>query len=206
MEAMNTEKVLCVPTQDVIESVGKFNVPHDFAVGVLAHLEDIASHVQRDSGDGTGCEFDESLQQLIPYIVVWDGGNNVLCYQRKGGGEKRLDAKLSVGFGGHVNDGDKTFLDGVNRELAEEVYSSWKDKSISFNPQVLVRGPIGFIRETESAVGRVHTGLLYTAQPAGFTDTFPLEAEVWSWVDARILTGHTRLERWSQIALEMLGF
>ena len=94
----------------------------------------------------------------------------------------------------------------MNRELAEEVYSSWKDKSISFNPQVLVRGPIGFIRETESAVGRVHTGLLYTAQPAGFTDTFPLEAEVWSWVDARILTGHTRLERWSQIALEMLGF
>ena len=49
MEAMNTEKVLCVPTQAAVEAVGKFNV---------------------------------------------------LCYQRKGGGEKRLDAKLSIGFGG----------------------------------------------------------------------------------------------------------
>lgn len=202
---MNTEKVLCVPTQDVIESVGKFNVPHDFAVGVLAHLEDVATHVQRDSGDGTGCEFDESLQQLIPYIVVWDGGYNVLCYQRKGGGEKRLDAKLSIGFGGHVNDGDETFAAGVNRELNEEVYSLRGYHLQPENCPFLLRGPIGFIRETESAVGRVHAGVLYTAQPSG-EETGPTEAEVWSWVDARILTGHPRLERWSQIALEMLGF
>lgn len=202
---MNTEKVLCVPTQAVVEAVGKFNAPHDLAGGVLAHLEDIASHFQRDNGDGTGCEFDESLQQLIPYIVVWDGGYNVLCYQRKGGGEKRLDAKLSIGFGGHVNDGDKTFMDGVFRELTEEVCSL---RGYNLQPEkcpFFLGGPYGFIRETESAVGRVHTGVLYTAQPRG-EGAGPLEAEVWSWVDARILTGHPRLERWSQIALEMLGF
>ena len=201
MEAMNTEKVLCVPTQAVVEAVGKFNVPHDLAEGVIAHLEDIASHVQRDNGDGTGCEFDESLQQLIPYIVVWDTEFNVLCYQRKGGGEKRLDAKLSIGFGGHVNDGDRDFTSGVYRELNEEV-----DGSESIHPLPLI-GPIGFIRETESPVGRVHTGVLYTSSP--WDDNLyakPREAEVWSWVDARILIGHPRLERWSQIALEMLGF
>lgn len=200
---MNTEKALCVSTQDLIDAVGKFNVPQSQAVGVLAHLEDIAGYVQRDNGDGTGCEFDENLQQLIPYIVVWDGGYNVLCYQRKGGGEKRLDAKLSIGFGGHVNDVDKTFLDGVNRELDEEVFSVQRN-SCGKRP-MLVRGPIGFIRETESAVGRVHAGVLYTAQPGG-DETHPNEAEVYSWVDARILSGHPRLERWSQIALEMLGF
>jgi len=199
MEVMNTEKALCVSTQDLIDAVGKFNEPHELADGVLAHLEDIAGYVQRDNGDGTGCEYDENTQQIIPYIVVWDGGYNVLCYQRKGGGEKRLDAKLSIGFGGHVNDGDETFLDGVNRELDEELICSGSHG-------VKVNGPIGFIRETESAVGRVHAGVLYVAQPAGMSDVYPSEAEVWSWVDARILSGHPRLEKWSQIALEMLGF
>lgn len=201
MEVMNTEKALCVSTQDLVDAVGKFNEPHKQADGVLAHLEDISGYVQRDNGDGTGCEYDENTQQLIPYIVVWDGGYNVLCYQRKGGGEKRLDAKLSIGFGGHVNDGDETFLSGVYRELNEEI-----DATESIYPLPLL-GPIGFIRETESEVGRVHTGVLYTSSP--WDDDYyvkPRESEIWSWVDARILSGHPRLEKWSQIALEMLGF
>lgn len=189
---MNLESVLCVSTDHFNEVFDKF--PPEKTAVVFPFSATEIRYVERDRGDGTGCEFDESLQQIIPYVVVRNRGR-VLCYQRKGGGEKRLDAKLSVGIGGHINRDDANYMAGVIREIKEELClpASWVCPPLK---------TLEIIVERESAVGRVHAGLLHVLDLEDAT--VPTEAPVYSYVHPEILKGHPRLERWSQIALDIL--
>ena len=187
---MNLERVLCVPTDHFNEVFADFSPEKTSALFPFTQVR----YIERDRGDGTGCEVDESHQQIIPYVVVRNRGR-VLCYQRKGGGEKRLDAKLSIGIGGHINDGDADYLAGVIREIREELYLpvSWKCPPLK---------TLEIIVERESAVGRVHAGLLHVLDLEDAT--VPTESPVYSYVHPEILKGHPRLERWSQIAIDIL--
>jgi predicted NUDIX family phosphoesterase len=192
---MNLERVLCVPTSQVDGRFDQLNIALSsvaWSAGLFPF--DFEQYVERDNGDGTGCEFDETFQQIIPYVVVRNRGR-VLCYQRRGGGEKRLDAKLSIGIGGHINDGDATYLDGVIREIREELTlpKSWQCPPLQ---------TLAVIRETDTPVGRVHTGLLHLLDLEDAT--IPTETPVYSYVHPEILKGHPRLERWSQIAIDIL--
>ncbi len=193
---MNLEKVLCVPTSIIEDVVPKFNATIENASEVLANLLKYQAHCVRDDGNGGGCENDERLQQLIPYVAVFDSENRVLCYQRKGGGEKRLDAKLSIGIGGHTNDQDHDFYCGVSREIEEEVEFSVR--------KYVLHGPIGFIRETDNPVGRVHIGVLYKIVCAANVYPRSRESDTTALSAVSIISGHPRLERWSQIAIDML--
>ena len=78
-------------------------------------------------------EEDFDFVQPIPYIVIRDG-DKVLAYERgKGGGDARLHAKVSIGFGGHVDLADavtddagvidlrRTMVKACVRELEEEL-------------------------------------------------------------------------------------
>jgi predicted NUDIX family phosphoesterase len=141
----------------------------------------------------SACETDESLVQIIPYIVV-TYGDFVLCYQREGGGEKRLDGKWSLGFGGHVNDADRSYLDGLRREGHEEL--------LGFSHSSLVP-PIGFIWDTSNAVGRVHVGVLHTYS-FGNSPVAPAEACRTRWEPIRLVAFDSRLENWSKIAVPMI--
>jgi len=80
-------------------------------------------------------ERDASIVQLIPYVICCTHDGRILSYQRSGGGEDRLERKLSIGIGGHVNDTDipatktkpvhyltwETILNGAAREICEEL-------------------------------------------------------------------------------------
>jgi predicted NUDIX family phosphoesterase len=196
---MNLEKVLCVPTSIVEDIVPKFNASIENASEVLENLLKYQVHCVRDDGNGGGCENDERLQQLIPYVVTFASGSS-LCYQRKGGGEKRLDTMWSVGFGGHVNDEDGNWQAGVNREIEEEL--DFGPYAKTAQPWRLV-GPIGFIRETDNPVGRVHIGVLYRLYPdegAVMPKEDVVSREIW----IHDAPADIRLERWSQIAIDML--
>ena len=48
-------------------------------------------------------EQDESFRQIIPYVVLRCGGNYLTYTRGATGGESRLHAKISMGFGGHVD-------------------------------------------------------------------------------------------------------
>ena len=117
---MTTENVLCVPTAILWPDPQQTSRPCQ-----PAELESIiAEHgvvVPRYQ-----CETDESLQQIIPHIVL-TCGDHVLAYTRLGGSEKRLNGVISVGFGGHINDGDQgedgPLWNGLRREYREEMDS-----------------------------------------------------------------------------------
>lgn len=121
-------------------------------------------------------ETNESYRQLIPYVLLYDADGRLLRWRRtsgaEGGGEPRLHGKRFVGVGGHLNAGDRTVGDGIDRELEEELVAvidgtrfrfAFAAKHYNFKPRFL-----GLLNDESNAVGRVHLGLVYRLDlPAG---------------------------------------
>jgi predicted NUDIX family phosphoesterase len=156
-------------------------------------------------------EQDESLKQIIPY-VLFVHEDEVFSYVRgKQAGESRLVGNRSVGIGGHINPRDEslfapsdassdmsTYLEAVRREVDEEVAVTG-----DYHPEITA-----LINDDSNAVGRVHFGVVHVCRlehkgvekrerqitRAGF---FPI-AE---------LAGPRRdeLETWSQLAVDLLA-
>lgn len=166
-------------------------------------------------------ETDENFRQLIPY-VVFVHGNQVYTYQRLKG-EQRLNGKMSIGVGGHINfddyGKDDPYTTGMLREIEEEVKIGCGVRSHRL---------IGFINDESTPVGRVHLGVLHIIElestqvfsvdeamkDVGFLsiETLSLgigEYEVWSQMVIAFL--HRNLTHWqgglewdlSQFGLEM---
>ena len=196
---MTTENILCVPTAILWPDASQTQrpcTPQELEAIIAEH----GVFVPRDK-----CETDESLQQIIPYIVV-TSGDHVLAYTRIKGGEKRLDGVISVGFGGHINDGDQgeggVLLNGTLREYEEEV--GWPSPCgfEEFNPPRMI------FRYLSDAVGRVHTGFLLVDDWQDATGVNPRAENsvqpVYGWIDHRMIADHPRLEPWGKIALGLI--
>ena len=211
------EHVLCVPTalfREVCDFQG-FRADAD-ALGVLLDPRHTV-YLPRPAA-----ERDPSFKQLIPYCLLVAGtpaGPRVWAYTRSGGGEGRLDAKVSVGVGGHVSTLDRdaagdTYDLGMRRELVEEVdvpggYDDCR---------------VGLINDDATEVGRVHLGVVHRLDlhagsaagggksepgPDGRTlpQVRPREATMTAagFRDpAALLVPGVGLESWSRIALEAL--
>jgi predicted NUDIX family phosphoesterase len=99
-------------------------------------------------------EHDPAYKQLIPYLVLRHDGR-VFHYRRKGGGEKRLVARRSIGIGGHVTDADgpaaEAYRAGLLRELREEVELAGAYRESC----------VGLINDDRTPVGQVHLGIVH---------------------------------------------
>lgn len=111
------EMVMCLSNDDV-----RIVVEHQLeSDGFEKFFSRCAVPVRR--GDA---ENDNRFRQVIPYCVFMDNAKfsedtRIVCYFRGSfSGEKRLYGKMSLGFGGHVREGE-TFYAGTARELAEEL-------------------------------------------------------------------------------------
>ncbi|NLI97494.1 hypothetical protein GX441_02400 [bacterium] len=151
----NQEKVLCFP-RSVLDEKEWFS----------GLRPDDSSMLDRILQSGKACfvergraEEDESLKQLIPYVVM-KCREKVLYYVRGAlSGEERLKALGSIGIGGHISvtdfslferDIEDIFFAGLRREVGEEIRVQ-----TSFSQRVA-----GFINDDSNAVGRVHLGVL----------------------------------------------
>ena len=143
-------------------------------------------------------EQDPSHKQIIPYIAITHG-DRVLAYRRTAKqGENRLHHKFSLGFGGHINDGDRSggtqtnlILTAMVRELNEEV----------FVPSVRRVSVVGFINDESNAVGQVHLGVAFLVELANdrFSVNEPEMIEA-RWCDrSEIAREYANLESWSQL-------
>jgi predicted NUDIX family phosphoesterase len=120
-------------------------------------------------------EQDSTILQLIPYVICMAPDGKVLSYQRKGGGEGRLEGKHSIGIGGHVNKDDmvvdthgnytwSTVLNGAIREIVEEV-----DITASYARANLREVGVVYVPSDDGGntagpgpnVGEVHLGIVY---------------------------------------------
>ena len=144
-------------------------------------------------------ENDSTKKQLIPYVLVQNTEGKFLSYRRCGS-EKRLAKKLSLGIGGHVNDGDlknslySTLVAGVCREIKEEI-------GIDAVPEQL--NLLGLINEEITEVGHVHTGVVFSLLVDESALVFDAEIGSPQWIDPYTLD-KTSAELWSFLALKLL--
>jgi predicted NUDIX family phosphoesterase len=167
--------------------------------------------------DRESAESDESVKQIIPYIIVRlntdeQGEDKFLVYQRtKQSGESRLMGKHSIGVGGHINEDDKSpkvyarhesqvaleaFFACIRREISEEL-------EIDLYPGFHIRG---VIYDPSDAVGRVHFG--FVVEFVAMHGTVKARDEAISdphFVTVSKLKGmQDQLENWSRLVLKGL--
>jgi predicted NUDIX family phosphoesterase len=157
-------------------------------------------------------EEDESLKQIIPYVLFVSGGSVFSYVRGKASGEKRLVGTRSMGIGGHINPVDEqllfsapaassdmaSYLEAVRREIAEEVIVDGP-----FDPAIAA-----VLNDDSNPVGRVHFGVVHVCEVAPdavrkreqqITDS--------GFLPITDLRGARReeLESWSAIAIEVLA-
>ncbi len=143
-------------------------------------------------------EYDFSIKQVIPYVIVLDWENNILIYRRRGT-ETRLHNLWSLGIGGHINDTDRvpsnfkaTLFSGMKRECFEELGTEVDDFSL-----------IGIINEEQTDVGHSHIGIVFRTQIA---HDLPASDELkdWKFVSLDQLPSYN-FELWSSLALRLIS-
>src|SRR5947208_7418017 len=149
-------------------------------------------------------ERDPSHKQMIPYTLLTHG-DKVLHYVRgKKAGEQRLEAKGSIGIGGHMNESDESLfaLDeaayraGVEREVGEEIAIKTK-----FEYRI-----VALLNDDSTEVGQVHLGVVHVFKLAE-PNVEKREAMITNlaFVDKNeLMTRRDSLESWSQICLDSL--
>jgi predicted NUDIX family phosphoesterase len=174
------------------------------SLGVLEHgFSPLTSPEQLDAierslvfANRAAAEEDPSRKQVIPYGVVRRAGEVFTVERLRGGGERRLHGKISIGIGGHINPVEGPTLrrgllrSTLARELAEELDASGLQEG----------RPIGFINDDTQAVGRVHLGVVFLVDmpPDGRASVRELDAlrgGFMPWPSLRPL--RPRMETWS---------
>lgn len=144
-------------------------------------------------------EYDFTVKQVIPYVIVLDPTNNILIYRRRGT-ETRLHDLWSLGIGGHINDTDHvpsnfkaTLFSGMKRECFEEMGTEVKDFSL-----------LGIINEEQTDVGHSHIGIVFWTQ---ITHDLPASDELkdWKFVCLDQLSSYD-FELWSSLALRLIPY
>ena len=191
------ENVLVVPTL-LFRELGYFQGFNSNIDRYIGTLLDPAHTSFRPRNE---VEEDPSYKQLIPYCIFRHAGQVFFYTRGKKGGEGRLHSKRSIGIGGHISStdqlsGDRRYLEAMHREISEEVFleSGFKDVCV------------GLINDDETAVGRVHLGIVHifdldrakvrpreeSILETGFADP------------AELIQAADEFETWSQICLKHL--
>lgn len=150
------EQVLVVQRK-VFESAGAFN---GLAMDTQKYLDKLFAPGVPRFMPRPQAEKDPSFKQLIPYVIMTCGGKYLSYVRGKRAGETRLVAKRSLGIGGHINPVDwtlftaesyKTYLEAVQREVAEEVSveAAYTDKIVAL------------LNDDSNEVGQVHLGIVH---------------------------------------------
>jgi predicted NUDIX family phosphoesterase len=173
-------------------------------------------------------EHNEAWLQPIPYLLLQSAAGHIWCYQRSGG-DARLSGRCSCGVGGHVDLTDSeppfgshtidsssrpsdkpyrpisplnlqaTLRRALLREVAEELGATDADLlDLRFQ---------GLIYEGLTAVGRVHLGLLFTAQWLPVLPPQPVAGEALlglGFRPASDIANNDQFELWSRLAAKSL--
>jgi predicted NUDIX family phosphoesterase len=180
------ERVLCVRTRTILGSGSWRGLLYG---DVDQYLDLIAA-----SGDyqpRSEVEDDPSWKQVIPYLVLRDRGRIFLMRRTRSGADARLHERWSVGIGGHVNPEDGGLAGGLLREWTEELVADW-------HPDFRM---LGLLNDDSDPVGRVHLGVVFSAEAAGrevgVRETDKLAG---TFVAPRdVLRVYDRLETWSSL-------
>ena len=154
---MAQDEQILVVERKVFENAGAFN---GLVLDVQKYLDKLFVPGAPRFMPRPKAEIDPSYKQLIPYVIMTCQGKYLSYVRGKRAGETRLVAKRSIGIGGHINPIDwtlfsadpyKTYLEAVQREVAEEVSveTKYKDRVVAL------------LNDDSNEVGQVHLGIVH---------------------------------------------
>ena len=131
----NAERILVVPkllVESYINSTNREHIQGPILTPLVAKIVHSCMSYLAPRG---AVEKDTRVLQPIPYGCIMEGDSKVLVYRRTShGGEKRLENKYSIGFGGHVNISDvRMYISKMNIT---------KDGLIEPEQDTLLNGPL----------------------------------------------------------------
>jgi len=146
--------------------------------------------------DRPTAEISPQYKQIIPYVVIRHGASYFLLQRTPKQTEARLHHKLSLGIGGHINPDTPDLLDGLHKELEEEVHVAG-DYDLTF---------AGILNDDTTEVGTVHLGAVYVLETHDDNVTVrETEKMTGRWVDGGALAAlRDQMESWSQIVYDSL--
>jgi predicted NUDIX family phosphoesterase len=184
------ELVYAVPRDILFGSVEPWlGVKTSGVEAVLGRAESAGGYVPRPAA-----EADRSLKQIIPYLVLRDGGRIFLMKRTRAGGDARLHDLYTIGVGGHLNPGDGGILGGLDREWREEMDADF----------VPAFDYVGLLNDDGVEVGVHHLGIVYLADAGGrrvaVRETDKLSGS-FEEIDV-VRSVYDRMETWSQLAFD----
>ena len=146
--------------------------------------------------DRPTAEVSPQYKQIIPYVVIRHGDSIFLLQRTPKQTEARLHHKLSIGIGGHINPDTPDLLDGLHKELEEEVNVEG-DYDLSF---------FGVLNDDTTDVGQVHLGVVYILDAHDGTVTVrETEKMTGRWATiAELKNLRGDMESWSEIVFDSL--
>ena len=146
--------------------------------------------------DRPTAEISPQYKQIIPYVLIRHDQSYYLLQRTQKQTEARLHHKLSLGIGGHINPDTPDLLDGLHKELEEEVHVAG-DYDLTF---------AGILNDDTTDVGSVHLGAVYVldAHDANVT-VRETDKMTGRWCPASELPAlREQMETWSQIVFDAL--
>lgn len=146
--------------------------------------------------DRPTAEVSPQYKQIIPYVAIRHGEQWFLLQRTQKQTEARLHLKLSIGVGGHINPDTPDLLDGLHKELEEEVHVAG-DYDLTF---------AGILNDDTTEVGTVHLGAVFVLETHDANVTVrETEKMTGRWADrAELERVYESLETWSQIVYDAL--
>lgn len=154
---MAQEEQVLVIKREILDQLGTF---HGLMFDVQRYLDKIFAPGVCTFMPRPLAEKDPSFKQLIPYVIMCCDGKILNYVRGKRAGETRLVSKRSIGIGGHINpvdwtlfsaDTKNTYLEAVQREIAEEV-----SVQTTYTNNI-----VALLNDDTNEVGQVHLGVVH---------------------------------------------
>ncbi len=211
---MTDERVYVVSRSELFNGSN----PHGFLAGDGPHTSRFLEAIRRGGWFAPRREAEgrPDWKQIIPYVVVRHQGSVLLLERLSGVTERRLEGKLSLGVGGHVNpeDAEGRTLPRPLAALADRLGSmvtaaAWRELQEEVELAGIARMELaGFVNDDTNSVGSVHFGLVLLAEASAPHVRVLEEGELSGrFVPADRLWSEgvwPRLETWSQLVADGL--
>lgn len=186
------EKVFVVPS-NLIQNIGdKFTkAKHD--TSIWKKYDNLGIYIPRYEA-----EYNLAFQQIIPYFLVSNMDETKFYVAKRIQGDSRLVDKLSLGFGGHINDCDGT-NEAVFKALVREM-----NEELNIEPNSPFKF-IGYMRDLTSETSE-HFGLVFIIKSKeddiSIKETDNLEG-IWM-TKQEMFDAYGKFENWAKYLLDYL--
>jgi predicted NUDIX family phosphoesterase len=184
-----TEQVMVVAREDIAAFLVERGLVRERADEVLDAINERHFFIDRPTA-----ETSPQYKQIIPYVVIRHGDAFYLLQRTPRQTEARLHHKLSIGVGGHINPDTPELLDGLQKELEEEV-DVGGDYDLSF---------VGILNDDSTEVGSVHLGAVFVLDTHdGNVQVRETEKMTGRWAAREELARvRDQMESWSEIVYD----